>query len=209
MKRFFFTVLCVFACACACAQNYNVAMPGQRKVVKADSTGVTTTQYVTDTESDKIYFKGSSYMYKGKELSEDEFVAKMQAECPPAYEQYQKSVRLKHSGIVMLSTGGAALAVGAGLFIWGGVTAEYVTVGNYGYYKTQQLVWNWQMISGMALMVGGGGVLIGGAAVLLAVAPNAKHKAHQVYNTQCASKDAPLTLNYGLTGSGLSLALNF
>ena len=209
MKRIFFLLSCALACACVYAQDYNVAMPGQRKVVKTDSTGVTTTQYVTDTESDKIYLKGSAYMFKGKEMSEDEFLTKMQNECPAAYQQFQKGARLKHTGVVMAGVGGAALAVGSGLLIWGYVVADWQTVATYGYTVQKQVVANWQMISGACLMAGGSALIIGGVAVIFNASPNAKRKAHQVYNTQCASKEVPLTLNYGLTGNGVGLAVNF
>ena len=207
MRRLFL-LLCIVVAASVCAQEYNVVMPGQKKVTTVDSTGTVTTQVVSDNESDLIQYRSGTWFYQGKSMSEEEFVAKMKAECQPAYEKFQSSVRKRKAGIVMASVGSAAMGVGAGLMIWGGTTADYVTYTQAGYtYK--RLAWNWQMISGLCMLIGGGGVLIGGMATILVVAPDCKRKAHHIYNRECASKDTPLTMNFGLTENGLGLALNF
>lgn len=188
------------------AQNYDVVMPGQRKVTMTDEYGQTKTEIVTDTESDQIYYKEDYYMLKGQKLTEDEFVQKIKAECPPAYEKFQQSLRMKRGSYVMMGVGGAALLVGGGLFAWGGITADYVQINPW----QKQLVWNWQMISGLCMMIGGGCTLMGGVIVLLQSAPDCKRQAHKIYNAQCASKSPALTFQYGLTGNGgLGITMSF
>ena len=206
--RKLFLLLCIVVAAGVCAQEYNVVMPGQKKVTTVDSTGTVTTKVVSDYESDLIQYRSGTWYYQGKTMSEEEFVAKMKAECQPAYEKFQSSVRKRKTGVVLASVGGATMAVGAGLMIWGGATADYIyyTEGGYNY---KRLDWNWQMISGLCMLIGGGGLLIGGVATILVVAPDCKRKAHHIYNRECASKEPPLTMNFGVTENGIGMALNF
>lgn len=198
----------MFACAVipvTAQHSYDVVMPGQHKVTVTDEHGNTTTQIVTDTVSDNIYYKDGYYTFKGHNLSEEEFAQKMKAECQPAYQKFQQSIHLKRGSVVMMGVGGAALLVGGGFFAWGGATADYISVNYY----QKQLAWNWQMISGLCLMLGGGATLLGGVVVYLQKAPDCKREAAQIYNTKCAGKGTALSLNAGITNDGFGLIMSF
>ena len=211
MKRSLLLSLLLFAVAMAFAQTYNVVMPGQKKVTKTDEQGNTTTQIVTDDDSDLIQYRSGSWFYKGKTMSEDEFVAKMKAECTPAYEKFMKSGKLKKTGLTMAIVGGAVMLAGAGFMIGGAATADHINYYNSsGWYTGSQMVPNWAMFTGLGLLIGGGGVFIGGMVVTLQTAPDCKRKAHRIYNSQCANKNtSDLTMNIGFTNEGIGLALNF
>ena len=88
-----------------------------------------------------------------------------------------------------------------------GTTADYIYYSEGGY-NYKRLEWNWQMISGLCMLVGGGAVLIGGMATILVVAPDCKRKAHHIYNRECAQQD-PVALKFGFTNDGIGLALTF
>ena len=211
MKRSLLLSLLLFAVAMAFAQTYNVVMPGQKKVTKTDEQGNTTTQIVTDDDSDLIQYRSGSWFYKGKTMSEDEFVAKMKAECTPAYEKFMKSGKLKKTGLTMAIVGGAVMLAGAGFMIGGAATADHINYYNSsGWYTGSQMVPNWAMFTGLGLLIGGGGVFIGGMVVTLQTAPDCKRKAHRIYNSQCANKNtSDLTMNIGFTNGGIGLVLNF
>ena len=193
------------------AQDYNVVMPGQQKVTVTDEQGNTTTQVVTDTESDLIYYKGDYYMHKGQKLTEEEFVAKMKAECTPAYEKFMRSGRVKKAGLTMAIVGGVTMVAGAGFLIGGAVHADHINYYNSSsWYIGSEMVPNWAMFTGLPLMIAGGGIFIGGMVVILQTAPDCKRKAHQVYNSQCARKEQAnnyeLRLQTSSNGIGLAFA---
>ena len=193
------------------AQDYNVVMPGQKKVTKTDEQGNQTTQIVTDDDSDYIQFRGDSWFYKGQTMTGEEFVAKMKAECTPAYEKFMRSAKVKKTGITMAIVGGAAMLAGAGFMIGGAVTADHINYYNSsGWYVGSKMVPNWAMFTGISLLIAGGGVFIGGMVVTLQTAPDCKRKAHQIYNRECASHAEPtIALNLGLSQDGLGFVMNF
>lgn len=211
MKRQIVISVLFVMCMSLLAQNYDVVMPGQKKVTKTDEQGKQTTEIVTDDDSDLIQYRGDYWYYKGQTMTEDEFVAKMKAECTPAYEKFMKSGKLKKTGLTMAIVGGAVMLAGAGFMIGGAATADHINYYNSsGWYIGSKMVPNWAMFTGLGLLIGGGGVFIGGMVVTLQTAPDCKRKAHRIYNSQCANKNtSDLTMNIGFTNGGIGLALNF
>ena len=212
MKRIPLILLMFTICIALFAQDYNVAMPGQKKVTKTDEQGNQTTQIVTDDNSDFIQYRGNSWYYKGQTMNEEEFKDMMQRECPAAYKKFQESVSKKKTGYVLAGVGGGAMVLGSAFMIWGATQAEYIKTNCYGYTCDAYLEWNWQMISGLCMLIGGGAVFVGGMVVILQTAPDCKRKAHHIYNKQCAqpaTDNTPVALKAGFTSDEIGLALTF
>ena len=192
------------------AQEYNVTMPGQKKVTTVDSTGTITTVNVTDNDSEYIQYRSGTWFYKGETMSESEFLAKMQSECPAAYQYFQSGVALRRTGIIVASVGGATLLVGAGFLIGGAASSDMIRYYNSsGWYIGSRMAGNWAMVAGLSMMVVGTAVGLGAGLPCILVGQNRKHSANQVYNTRCVRSESAVTLRVGFTSSGLGMAVNF
>ncbi len=194
-----------------CAQEYNVTMPGQKKVTTVDSTGTVTTQNVTDNDSELMQYRSGSWFYKGETMNEAQFLAKMKAECNAAYQQYQAGVKQKKNGIIIASVGGATLLIGAGFLIGGAATSGHINYYNSsGWYVGSEILPNWAMLTGYCMMAGGVVVGFAGGLPCILLGQNKKTTAHHVYNSECVDrKDTAVTMNFGFTGNGICLVVNF
>ena len=82
-------LLCIVVAATVCAQDYNVVMPGQKKVTTVDSTGTVTTKVVSDNESDLIQYRSGTWFYQGKTMSEEVYPMQLWVlECLPSAQWY-------------------------------------------------------------------------------------------------------------------------
>ena len=211
MRKFLLFLMGIAVTCVLCAQEYNVTMPGQKKVTTVDSTGTVTTQIVTDNDSEHIQYRSGSWFYKGETMTESQFLSKMQAECTAAYQRFQAGAKQQKTGIVLASVGGATLLIGAGFMIGGAATSGHINYyNNSGWYVGTELLPNWAMLTGACMMLGGTIVGLGGGLPCILLGHNKKTNAHLVYNNECVSRKEPTaTMNVGFTGNGICLVVNF
>lgn len=211
MRKFLLFLMGILVTCALCAQEYNVTMPGQKKVTTVDSTGTVTTQNVTDNDSEFIQYRSGSWFYKGETMNEAQFLAKMKAECNAAYQRYQAGVKQKKTGIVLAVVGGATLLIGGGFMIGGAATSDDIRIyDSFGRYIGTEMVPNWAVKAGLGIMSGGIVITLAGSVPCIMLGQKKKNNAHIIYNRECASpQEAAVTMNIGFTGNGIGVAVNF
>lgn len=210
MRKFLLFLMGILVTCALCAQEYNVTMPGQKKVTTVDSTGTVTTQNVTDNDSEFIQYRSGSWFYKGETMNEAQFLAKMKAECNAAYQRYQAGVKQKKTGIVLAVVGGATLLIGGGFMIGGAATSDERYYYDYAGRLYRVIVPNWAMYTGYGMMIAGTIVTLGASIPCILLGQKKKNNAHIIYNRECASpQEAAVTMNIGFTGNGIGVAVNF
>ena len=202
MKRLLFLSLLLLAIATAFAQTYDAVMPGQKKVTTIDSTGNTTTQIVTDNDSEHIQYRSGSWYYKGQTMSKEEFLGKMKSECPAAYQQFQAGVHQKRTGIALAAVGGSVFLAGVCVWAWGASMAPTDYAGRF--------IWNVPMYAGLGVWVAGLAIGFGGGVPCIMMGNHKQTSANQVYNIHCAGKATELTFQTGIThDGGLGVIMQF
>lgn len=150
-----------------------------------------TSSNITKTEKYHIARIGNNkYMYMGKSMSNQEYKMFLVSNCPKAYEQYQKGLRLIGAGWGTF-WGGFAL-LGAGVTIW--------TIGNI--FEDER--------GPVSIIAGGSAMVVGAGIPLLAVGYTKRNKAYKVYNNDCASSTVkPISFNVTSGQNGIGLAMQF
>ena len=123
--------------------------------------------------------------------------------CVPAYQQFQKGLKLEEYGKWTTIAGSGVVLVGTLTLAIGMPVNEN---GYYGYYGWVPNGTYYSCIIAGSVLMGVGAVVAVSGGILWGVGISKKNNAYKAYNQHCAE---PLTLNFQYTGNGLGLALNF
>lgn len=153
------------------------------KVKLYDQDQEKTNSEVTENEkSDRIEYQNKYYLYKGKQLTTDEYLSHIEKNCHEAYSKWQ--------------WGKSFSRVSLSFFIQGGICLFY----GGSSYKTNA---NTALIF---LAVGGASIIT--SIPFGIIGPHLKSNSLDVYNANCAKK-ATAQLNLNIKSNGIGLALNF
>lgn len=163
-----------------------------------------------------VYEDKKGYIYNGHSLDKRAYANFLKKNCPKAYEEYNKGVKLKNAGWVCLGTGLALMAVGATHRLYLHVQQKkayelyeesYWDDDTYNH-KVVDKVDEYSKVS-YALMGIGAAVTIT-SVPLLCIGKTKQKRSVSIYNEQCSSPSiSPITFNLTAGQNGLGVAMNF